>query len=81
MQTPTGTRSKLKGFIAGNKNHSNAGEKLETTELEKCTRENEQNKTLQNSGGNMKTRELTYYGDDGENDGEDLTRNERTTGD
>jgi len=52
MQTRTGARSKLNEFIARNKNHSNAGEKLETKELENALGDN---KTKQNwKPGNMK---------------------------
>ena len=60
MQTRTGVRSKLKDFITRNKNHSNAGEKLETKELEnsrektiKTKLRNTREETWKNSGTNM----------------------------
>ena len=54
MQTWTGVRSKLKGFIVRNKNHSNAGEKLETEELENSLG-HIKTKHYKNSGGNLET--------------------------
>ena len=54
MQTRTGARSKLEEFIARNKNHSNAGEKLENEELEKSLGYNK-TKHYKYSGGNLET--------------------------
>ena len=78
MQTRTGVRSKLKGLIIRNQNHSNAGKtrncsrrkqnftKLETWNMEKLE--------------TRKNRQGVDYGGDGENDGEDLTKSENKTG-
>ena len=52
MQTRTGARSKLKGFITRNQNHSKAGKKLETKELENARGDNK-TKLYKNSGGNL----------------------------
>jgi len=59
MQTRTGVRSKLKGLITRNENHSNAGEKLETKELENSHGEKPNTTKTQEEIWNMKTRELT----------------------
>ena len=56
MQTRTGVRNKLKGFIARNKNHSNAGkkQKLENalgdnkTKLYKTRKETGKHEKLEN---------------------------------
>ena len=71
-----------KGLFQKKKNHSNAGEKLTTKELDNALGDN---KTLQKTWEETwKQREKQHgvnNGNDGENDGQDLTKNERKPGD
>jgi len=76
MQTRTGARSKLKGFITRNQNHSKAGKKLETKELENARGDNK-TKLYKTREETCKHRQSVDYG----GDGEDLTNTERKTGD
>jgi len=54
------SQEKLKGFIEQ--------EKSKSQQCWRKTRKFKKPKLHKNLGGNMKTRELTYHGDDGEND-------------
>ena len=65
---------KLKGFISRNKNHSNAGEKLETR---KCTRGITKLETWKHEELDSRINKDVNDG----SDGEDLTKTERKTGD
>ena len=56
------------------KNHSSAGEKLETKLGAKT-------KKTQKEHWNMKNSRIEYHRNDGEHDGEDLTKKEKTKGD
>ena len=79
MQTRTEARSKLKGFITRNKNHSYAGK---TRKMHKRDKKTNLCKTREETWKHGKTsdsrnRQMQDY----RGDGEDLTKTERKTGD
>ena len=77
MQTRTGARDKVKGFIVENKNHSNAGQNSKLK-----NQKNNKTQLYKNRKGNHGDESYVEdSGDDGGNDADDLTKTEKKTGD